>query len=142
MRALNAAERLPGFAPEHVEWHGFRFWATGLDGPMHTATIYAFPAGEDDSAFVRFGVAGSGFTASGQDGRVMTARDVANLLDVPVDSAMKVAASLGSALRDALRVFNAVHYPRTTRPAAPTPGRGPIDSRPRTNQPRSPGIDF
>lgn len=115
--ALDEIERLPGFAPEHVEWHGFRFWASGMYAPMHTATIYAYPAEGDDAAFVRFAVTGDRFSITGLGRQPLRPEDVAEQLDVPVASAVNAVASLGAALEEALRLYNDVHYPQPARVA-------------------------
>lgn len=122
IRALDEIEQLPGFAPGHVEWHGFRFWASGLGTPMHTATIYAYPAEGDDDAFVRFGVTGNRASITGQGRRPLEPDNVAEQLDVPLSSAVDAAAALGPALEEALRLYHEAHYPQTGREAAiPSP---------------------
>lgn len=134
VRALNEIERLPGFAPEHVEWHGFRFWASGMYSPMHTATLYAYPTEGDDDAFARFAVTGTRHTITGQRRRSLSPEDVAEQLNVPLGSAVDAAASLGPALEEALRLYNEAHYPQTTRVAVdPAPGIELIDHHTQTH---------
>lgn len=141
VRALDEIERLPGFAPQHVEWHGFRFWASGMYSPMHTATIYAYPADGDDAAFVRFGVTGNRFSITGLGRQPLRPEDVAEQLDVPVASAVNAAASLGPALEEALRLYNDVHYPQTTREAVDrAPDLELIDHHGQAYQSRSDGV--
>lgn len=122
VRALDDIEQLPGFAPEHVEWHGFRFWASGMDTPMHTASIYAYPAKGDDDAFVRYAVTGNRPSITGQGRCSLGPDDVAEQLDIPVSSAVDAAAALGPALEEALRLYNDAHHPQTASEAAiPSP---------------------
>lgn len=116
--ALDEIEQLPGFGPENVEWHGFRFWASGIDTPMHTATIYAYPAEGDDDAFVRFAVTGDRSSITGQGRRPLSPDDLAEQLDVPVTSAVAAGAALGPALIEAMRLYNEAHYPQPSRDAA------------------------
>jgi hypothetical protein len=111
--ALDAVERLPCFAPNHVKWNDFRFYGAGAGHQMDMVAIYAYPTDSGRSGFVRFAVARQGFTVTDPQHRRLTVGDVARTLGVPTASAEIAVTALRAALATALARFNAAHCPST-----------------------------
>ena len=111
VEALDMIEGLPGFAPDHVEWDFFRFWSDRLHAPMRGAFICAYPT--DQRVGVKFRVTGDQLTVSSTSPqtplRDLSTREVAHVLDVPVDSADRAAAALRDALTLSVTRYNVAH---------------------------------
>lgn len=108
VHALDEVETVEGFAPNQVEWAGFRFYDANSHRRMDHATIWAHPttdAGLPTSA-LRFAATGSGFVVTNTDHQELTADDAARVLAVPIDSAERAITTIGSALNDALTEYN------------------------------------